>query len=85
MSESMTLEELHVLEHTTGWNARRRKDRLCRNHFCAGPDHDEMPIIQNLRERGLMKMHTGAEQITGGDSVFYVTEAGIELLKRWRP
>ena len=70
--------ELHVMEHATGWRSKRP---LYRNHFCAGPDHEDWPVLQELCVRGLMRVSMSAEPALGGQSVFTVTEQGIAKLK----
>lgn len=46
-----------------------------RNHFCAGIDHEV--IWDDLVAKGFATKRKGNE-ITGGDPVFYVTDAGRE-------
>jgi hypothetical protein len=78
---TVSSEELHVMEHATGWNSR---EPLYRNHFVTGEGSDDWPIIQGLCQRGLMKMMRKPSALSGGDPVFSVTQAGIELLPKKR-
>jgi hypothetical protein len=78
----VTDRERHILEHSTGWLSRWP---LYRNHFCAGPSHDDWPTIQALIERGLMKVSREPSELSGSDTVFCVTAIGIAALKRRRP
>lgn len=73
----MTEAERHVLEHSTGWLSRTP---LYRNHFCASEGHDDWTTLQALCERGLMVARKPS-QLSGGDTVFIVTEAGIAELR----
>lgn len=67
--------ERHVMVHATAWPKRYR------NHFCASEGHDDWPTLQRLCARGLMH-DRGRSSLSGGDNVFVVTPAGIELLQR---
>lgn len=84
MSESLSPRELDVLAHSTGWDARRKRDRLYRNHYCAGPGHHSQSVLEALCERGLMRNHGTDPDFLDG-SLYTVTEQGIALLKRFRP
>lgn len=63
----------HALGVTEQWDGRWNKPY--RNHFCAGGDHIE--IWDGLVSDGLATRREGSA-ITGGDPVFYVTDAGRE-------
>jgi hypothetical protein len=77
MSAALNKAEWHVMAHATAWDS---KDRLYRNHFCAGPGHDDWATIQGLCERGLMRISRKPSALSGGDTVFLVTRAGIAAL-----
>ena len=81
MSQPMTIEELEILAHATGWDSKRKKDRLYRNHYVS----EETPVLKGLCERGLLRQSRPPSPLSGGDPVFSVTDEGIALLKRWRP
>jgi hypothetical protein len=66
------------MEHALGRYARRQRD--FRNHFVAGPDHEDWPILQGLCERGLMCAGRPSKAL-GGMSIFVVTDAGKAKLK----
>jgi hypothetical protein len=67
----LTPEEHDLLRHTLGLS---RAKESYRNYFCAGPDHDELPVITTLIEPGAMK---ASHTINGGrDTIFKATEAG---------
>lgn len=70
--------ERELMVHTTGWETRWP---LYRNHFCAGPTHDDWATIQGLIARGLMRVSREPSPISGGDTVFCVTAIGIASLK----
>jgi hypothetical protein len=78
----LTERERHIIEHSTGWLSRWP---LYRNHFCAGPSHDDWRTIQDLVARGLMKVSRMPSPLSGGDVVFCVTAVGIAALKRSAP
>jgi hypothetical protein len=77
---SLSPAERHVMEHATAW---RHKQRLYRNHFVAGPGHDNWGVLKALCDRGLMRQSRGSE-LSGGDSVFVVTDEGLAALRRGR-
>lgn len=70
--------EIHIMQHATGWLSRWP---LYRNHFCAGPGHDDFGTIQGLIVRGLMRVSREPSPLSGGDTVFCVTAIGIAALK----
>jgi len=74
----MTEAERHVLEHSTGWLSRQP---LYRNHFCASEGHHDWAALQSLCERGLMAIGRKPGPLSGGDTVFIVTDAGIAELR----
>jgi hypothetical protein len=75
----LTARERDVLEHSTGWQSRWP---LHRNHYCAGPSHDDWATIQGLIGRELMRVSREPSDLSGGDTVFCVTAIGIAALKR---
>jgi len=66
--------ERHVLEHSTGWLSRQP---LYRNHFCASEGHDDWETLQALCARGLMRVGRQPGVLSGEDTIFVMTEAGI--------
>lgn len=69
---------LHVLQHSLGRNEfgknpHGRPDY--RNHYCAGEGHHSFAACREAVALGLMREHLPSE-ISGGDSVFVVTDAG---------
>lgn len=77
-SPEVSERELEIMMHATGWQSRTP---LYRNHFCAGPSHDDWAPIQRLIEVGLMRVTREPSAISGGDTVFGVTAIGIAALK----
>lgn len=71
MSEDV---RLHILQHSLGTDeyGRRQHDR---NYFVTGVGNDDYQHCMALVEAGLMRRRHGNE-ITGGDDVFHVTDAG---------
>jgi hypothetical protein len=76
---TLSADELHIMEHTTGWKS---KQPLYRNHFVTGPECDNWKTLNHLCDLGMMRISRGPSDLTGGDFVFQVTKAGIELLKK---
>jgi len=70
--------EREVLHHATGWNSGQA---LFRNHFCTSPEGDDWETIQALCVRGLMRIGRKPSALSGGDTIFVVTDAGIEGLR----
>lgn len=71
--------ERDVMEHATAWH---HKNRLYRNHFCAGESHADIGTIDALTHRGLMECRRHKDPGLGGDCMFVVTLKGIEALER---
>lgn len=71
----VTKSELHVMEHATAW------PKQYRNHFCASEGHDDWNTLQALCARGLMCVGRKPGPLSGGDTVFIVTEQGVEALR----
>lgn len=68
-----TPQQIEILRHALG--LLRRSAREYRNHFVAGQGSDDYLNCEALVEAGLMVKREG-NAITGGDPVYYVTEAG---------
>lgn len=75
MSEKLTTDERGVMLHTLGLD---RSKESYRNHFCAGDDHDELPVIRDLCRKGFMEPRYRINQ--GRDMIYAVTPAGREAL-----
>ena len=71
---------LHILQHSLGLD-KYGKGRQYRNHFCTGIGSTDYPGCQLLVSMGFMTEHSGSE-LSGGDSIFCVTQAGIEYVVR---
>lgn len=65
---------LAVLQHSLGVDHFGR-GRQYRNHFCAGPGHDDYDTCMELVALELMTRRAGTE-LTGGDDLFLVTDEG---------
>lgn len=70
-------EEKQILLHTLGLD---REKTAYRNHFVAGPGHDELPILQSLCEKGYMIQTRAPSFCPLTDMVFSVTDTGKELV-----
>jgi hypothetical protein len=64
-----TKEERDLMKHSLGLDYNRKSFR---NYFNAEPGHSEMPIIQSLIAKGLMKQNPRSPHY------FHVTEEGIK-------
>lgn len=71
---SLTEQERHVMEHSTAW------PKCYRNHFCASEGHHDWATLQALCARGLMSVGRKPGPLSGGDTVFIVTQLGIDEL-----
>jgi hypothetical protein len=77
----MTKEQLHVLQHTLGCDeyGRRAKYASDRNYYVGGSEECH-PLVT----MGYMTEHKGSE-ITGGDPLFTVTDAGKKAMRDESP
>lgn len=72
---------LSILQHSLGRDeygqTRRRSGESgdFRNHFCTGEGNTDFTLCREAVAQGLMKEHPQS-QISGGDHIFTVTEAG---------
>ena len=76
---SLTAKERHVMDHSLGYPKNGRKPY--RNHFCASEGHDDWETLQGLCARGLMRVGRKPGPLSGGDTVFIVTDEGQTALK----
>lgn len=80
----MRTELLHILQHSLGLDkhGRNQYPGYQRNHFCAGGrDRD---LCRELAGMGYMEERRSSE-LTGGDPLFIVTDAGKEAIRRESP
>jgi len=75
--KAVTPEQRDILRHSPGLGISKRPYR---NHFCTGPGSSDYAHCEALVSAGLMVKRAG-NQLSGGDDVYFVTEAGIEALK----
>lgn len=73
----MTNEQREVMRHALGLN---RGSREYRNHFVTGPGTTDYPHCEALVAAGLMTRRDG-NQLSGGDQIYSVTDAGRAALK----
>jgi hypothetical protein len=78
MPEAFSVKEREVLRHATGWNSAQPQFR---NHYCTSPGGDDWETIQALCARGMMRIGRKPSALSGGDTIFVVTDAGIEGLR----
>ncbi|WP_137923917.1 hypothetical protein [Cupriavidus sp. 2SB] len=69
--------QIGLLQHTLGISERHRDPH--RNHFVAGPGHDDMADLEQLEAAGLMIRGHRPGFLPGDSIVFYTTEAGRYL------
>lgn len=84
----MTMQEiLHVLQHALGRDERgqsRHGRGDYRNHFCAGEGSEDFATCREAVAQGLMVEHPPSA-LSGGDSVFVVTDAGKAYVAEHSP
>lgn len=73
--------QLHILRHSLGLNYGKE---IYRNHFCTNERTTDWPDCVALVDMGLMTRQKGGA-LTGGDDVFYVTEAGEKVALDSKP
>ncbi len=69
---------LHILCHSLGLD-QYGEGKQYRNHFCTGPGSTDFDDCQSLVELGMMTSRPGNE-ISGGDTIFSVTQKGIDFV-----
>lgn len=73
----MSKKERHILQHALGIS---NGGKEYRNHFVAGEGSTDYPHCESLVEKGYMTRRDGSP-LTGGDYVYFVTDAGRQALK----
>ena len=71
--------QLQILRHSLGLRD-DGKGREYRNHFVTGEGSDDYPSCVALVDAGLMTRCKG-NALTGGDDVFYATDAGKDAAR----
>jgi hypothetical protein len=72
----MTARQIELARHALGFPNSR--NRSYRNHFCAGPGHDDYADWEDLVSKGLALKRSDGQW--GGDSMFYLTlEAALSV------
>jgi hypothetical protein len=74
---------LHILQHALGLDA-HGQGSAHRNHFVIGPGDSDHRECVALVADGLMTRRTGSD-LTGGDDLFTVTEAGRAFVAEHSP
>ena len=75
--------KLHILQHSLGVGDYGDKPSH-RNHFCTGPGSSDFDNCRALVADGLMTERAGSA-ISGGDSIFRVTPAGVDYVALHSP
>lgn len=75
----LTEARMHILRHSLGVPDPGQTD-MYRNHFVTGEGSIDYPDCMALTDMGLMQRRKGNE-LTGGDDVFIVTEAGKAVVR----
>jgi len=74
---------LHVLQHSVGADQHGHyKYGYTRNHFCAGGG--DVDLCRELVGMGYM-VERPASELTGGDPLFHVTQAGKDAIREHSP
>jgi hypothetical protein len=88
----ITFKETEILGHSLGVNIlsakrsiKKRDKKLpkefYRNRFCAGDDHEDLPVLQSLEKMGYMAR---GQKINGGRAIiWYVTDEGIKRFREY--
>lgn len=76
---NLTPEHVHILQHSLGIS---QTGSVYRNRFVAGEGHDEMSLIKDLVEAGLMEERTPKGFLEQGDRLFVVTESGKDYCNK---
>ena len=71
----MTIIQKELARHALGLTKQKRSYR---NHFVAGPGHSDYVHWLVMVEQGDAHRRPGTE-ISGGDDIFWLTEAGAKL------
>lgn len=72
----MTKRQIELARHALGFP--NRNNMSYRNHFCAGPGHDDYDDWEDLVAKGLAVKRSDGPW--GGDSMFYLTlEAALSV------
>lgn len=74
---------LDILQHALGRDQYGRGTDY-RNHFCAGEGSDDFKLCREAASQGLMREYPPHE-ISGGDFVFMVTDAGKKYIAEHSP
>ncbi len=74
---------LHILQHSLGLDQFGQGKRY-RNHFCTGPGSFDYTTCRDLVAAGFMEERQGND-LSDGDSVFIVTDAGKDFVDRHSP
>lgn len=69
-----TARQIALLHHTLGLSERNRNPY--RNHFVAGPGHDDQPDLEQLVAAGLMRRARAPSFCDATDVVFWATDEG---------
>lgn len=75
--------KLHILRHSLGLDQNGRGKQY-RNHFVTGDGSNDFPFCRELVANGFMTERAGSE-LSGGDSVFYVTPSGVKYAHSGQP
>lgn len=90
MDLSLSINEVEILGHSLGiniahaHNSDKKRDKklpneFYRNRFCASEYHSDLPILESLERMGYMVR--GEKINNGNDTLWHVTESGIEKFR----
>jgi len=81
---ALTKEQLHILQHTLGCDQYGR-GTMYRNHFVTDETCDNGVICLQLVSHGLMVNRGSLGELSGGSSVFHVTNHGKDVMLSQSP
>jgi hypothetical protein len=81
----MTPKKLQILQHALGADQYGRRPRDSRNHFVTDPECDDGQFCESLVALGLMASHGPQGELTGGMTLYRVTDDGINAMVKESP
>lgn len=81
----MTLKQLQIMQHALGADQYCRRPRDSRNHFVTNPECDDGQVCESLVSLGLMLSHGQQGELTGGMTLYRVTDYGINAMLKESP
>jgi hypothetical protein len=81
--EELTQKQIDVIKHTVGLDRVSKQPKgFYRNRFFANEDHQDYSTLSSLVELDIM-VHLKADEMFGGNMMFYLTPKGLKLAKTY--